>query len=154
MSPTGNIGCALCGLRCCGGASGRETETHISMDEAVEVPQERTSECIAQQIVYVPKSQILEETVEVEKPFGKVDMPTVEVSQVEHIDKLADVTVAIQSLADHGSKRQPHRSEQQQHQKVHKDRKEDEKEEVKKGRRNEEVREEERRTGEGEQKRA
>mmetsp|Transcript_54413 Transcript_54413/g.145200 ORF Transcript_54413/g.145200 Transcript_54413/m.145200 type:complete len:123 (-) Transcript_54413:142-510(-) len=34
LPPARDIGCALCGKRCCGGASGRETETYISMDEA------------------------------------------------------------------------------------------------------------------------
>ena len=37
-------------------------------DEIVVVSEKRISECIAEQIVYVPVSQISEESVEVEKP--------------------------------------------------------------------------------------
>ena len=53
-------------------------------DEIVGVHQERISECIVEQIVCGPVSQILEETVEVEKPFGKVDMPDAVEGQGPH----------------------------------------------------------------------
>ena len=38
-------------------------------EEIVEVPQERVSECIAEQLVYVPVSRILKETIQAVKPF-------------------------------------------------------------------------------------
>ena len=49
---TRDSGGALSGKRCCSGASEHATETYIPTDEIAEMPQERISECVAEQIVH------------------------------------------------------------------------------------------------------
>ena len=82
-------------------------------DEIVEVPEERISECIAEQIVYVPVPPNPEETVEVIKLVSQervqqrtveqfVDVPVtthVEAAQAQHTHWVTDVPVVLRRQA-------------------------------------------------------
>ena len=117
-----DIGGALCGKRCCSGASGRETDTYISTDEFVERPQECQCRANPEETVEVMKvaSQERVQQWSVEQIIDVLVTMHVEAAQAQYIHRNVPVHGRDRNLADHGSKRQLHRSQQQQqHQAVH-----------------------------------